>query len=124
MFWKKKQMTTTPAGVTSATEKPEVSPASKAEKYSGPKELPELVGRHLVTNMKKDPDWVWHLKAVVRESPKAKKAFEVRVFDEASVAQQKVKVKDWTTFDQHPNLIMYEGWFDKEALTAELEAKK
>jgi hypothetical protein len=50
--------------------------------------------------------------------------FDVRVFDEAQVAQKKVKVKDWTTFDEHPDLILYEGWFDKDSMRAELEEKK
>jgi hypothetical protein len=33
----------------------------------GPKEIPELVGRYMVLEDKKNPDWVWHLKGVVRQ---------------------------------------------------------
>ena len=117
MFWKKKQ-------AAPPTAKVEAPPKAKVEKLPGPQDIPELVGRHLVVAKKKDPDWVWHLKTVVRQSPKGKKAFDVRVFDQAQVAQKKVKIKDWTTFDEHPDLILYEGWFDKKSMKVQLEEKK
>jgi hypothetical protein len=69
---------------------------------------------------KKDPSWVWKLKGVVRPAGK-KKAFYCRVFDEAQVAQAGVKVKDWTSLDDHPDLILWEGYFDKETDTARHE---
>lgn len=110
MFWKKK---------------PEEVKKEKAEKLPGPKEIPELAGRYLVVQLKKNPDWVWRLRGVVRPNPaKGKKAFDVRVFDEAQVAAKKVKVKDYNTFDEHPGLILFEGWFDKESMRAELVEKK
>jgi len=108
MFWKKRP----------AKEEP---PRPKAEKLPKPKDIPDLVGRHLVVEMGKDPDWVWKLKSVVRQRPEGKKKFDVRVFDEAQAAQKGVKVKDWTTLDEHPDLILYEGWFDKESMKAQLE---
>ena len=114
MFWKKKQVATAP-----------VPPKQKIEKLPGPQDIPELVGRHLVVVKKRDPDWVWHLKAVVRKNPgRGKKAFDVRVFDEAQVAQKKARIEDWTTLDQHPDLILYEGWFDRESMRVEVEEKK
>jgi len=107
MFWKKKP----------AEEVKEV----KGEKLPGPKDIAELAGRYLVVEKKRDPDWVWKLKSVVRQRPEGKKKFDVRVFDEAQAAQKRVKVKDWTTLDEHPDLILYEGWFDKESMKAQLE---
>ena len=80
MFWKKKSED---AG---APQQP------NAEKLPGPKEIPELAGRTLGVDHKKTPDWVWSLKGVTRHSPKGKKVFEVRVFDEGQAAQKKVKV--------------------------------
>ena len=96
------------------------------EKLSKPGEIPEAVGRFLVVQMKKDPDWVWNLKSVIR--PKAgaasKFVFDVRVFDTARAAAKGVIVKDWTTLDGHPDLVLYEGWFDKKLITAQMEEKK
>ena len=50
-----------------------------------------------------------------------KGAFDFRVFDEAQVAAREVTVKDYTSLDEYPDLILYEGWFDKEANKVEIE---
>ena len=96
MFWRK-------------GEKPEV------EKLPGPKDIPELVGRYLITELKQNPDWVWKLKGVVRQRSEGKDAFDFRVFDEAQAAARKVTVKDYTSLDEHPDLILYRGRFDKKS---------
>ena len=87
------------------------------EKLPGPKGIPELAGRYMVVEEKKNPDWVWNLKGVVRPTGK-KKAFYCRVFDEAQVAKAGVKVTDWTSLDEHPDLILWEGYCDRETNTA------
>jgi len=103
MFWKKKPATEEPS-------KP------KAEKLSGPKDLPQAVGSHLVVELKQNPDWVWRLKSVVRPRPDSKDRFDFRVFDEAQVAAKNVSVKDYNSLDEHPDLILYQGWFDKKSM--------
>jgi hypothetical protein len=89
-----------------------------------PVEMPEAVGRYLVVQMKKDPDWVWNLRAVIRPKPDNGHSpiLDVRVFDPAKVGG--VVVKDWTTLDAHPELVLYEGSFDKKLVTAQMEEKK
>lgn len=89
-------------------------------KLPGPKEVPEWAGRYMIVQEKKDPDWVWNLKGVVRPASKIK-AFYCRVFDESQVARAGLKVKDWTSLDGHPELILWEGCFDKETNTARNE---
>jgi hypothetical protein len=78
----------------------------------GPKDIPEHVGRYLIVTEKQNPDWVWTLKGVVRPTDK-KEAFYCRVFAEAKTAQAGVKVKDWSSMDEHLDLILWEGYFDK-----------
>lgn len=95
MFWKRKE-----------TKEGEV-------KLPGPKGIPQPVGGHMVVKEKKNPDWVWKLQGVVRSTEK-KTAFYCRVFDEAQAALAGVKVKDWSSLDEHPDLILWEGYFDKE----------
>ena len=111
MFWKK------------GLEKEE-QPKSEVEKLPGPRSIEELVGRHLVVDLKQNPDWVWQLRSVVRRRTGGKHRFDFRVFDEAQAAQKKVKVKDWITFDQHPGLILYQGWFDKVSREVHFEERK
>ena len=89
-------------------------------KLPGPKGIPDLAARYMVVQEKKNSDWVWKLKGVVRPTEK-KTAFYCRVFDEAQVAKAGVNVKDWTSLDDHPELILWEGYFDKETNTVRAE---
>jgi hypothetical protein len=86
----------------------------------GPKGIPELAGRHMVVKENRNPDWVWRLKGVVRPAGK-KKTFYCRAFDEAQVAKAGLKVTDSTSLDEHPDLIIWEGYLDKETNEARRE---
>ena len=108
MFWKKKAATSEP----------------KVEKLKGPKDIPDIVGGHLVTDFNQNPDLVWKLKAVKRRRQESRDAFDVRVFDDVEAAAKKVKVVNYYTFDEHPESILYEGWFDLESRQLQLEEKK
>jgi hypothetical protein len=89
------------------------------EKLPGPKEIPELAGTYMIVEGK-DPDLVWQLKVVIRPAGK-KKAFYCRVFSEGQVAQAGVNVKDWTSLDNHPDLMLWEGYLHKETNTVRHE---
>jgi len=67
---------------------------------------------------------VWGLQSVVRPRSDVKDRFDVRVFDQIQTTKNKVTVVDYTTFDEHPQLILYEGWFDKHTMNARIEEKK
>ena len=108
MFWNKK----------SAKEE------EKKEKLSGPKEIPGLVRNYLVTGGKMDPDLVKLLKAVLRKRETGETGFNIGVFDESEASAKKVQVKDYTSLDEHPDLIIYEGWFDEGSKQIKLEEKK
>ena len=107
MFWKKAPNTNEPS-------------EPKAEKLHGPQNIPDYVGRYLVVQLKKDPNWVWNLKAVLRQK-NSKDSFEFRVFDDAQVATSKVNVKNYLSLDGHPDLTLYHGWYDKKSRQVQLE---
>lgn len=111
MLWKKKAV----------LEKPT---QPKVEKLSGPRPIPGLVEKRLIADYKMDPDLVHIFKAVVRSSPKAEKAFDCRIFDESEAEAGGVKIKDYISLDGHPELILYEGWFDEGSKQVELIEKK
>ncbi len=96
--------------------------SSNGEKMPPPKNIPEPVGRHLVVGLGKDPDWVWNLKAVMKNRENEKDVFEVRVFDQSQAASRQIKVKDYNSFDAHPELILYEGWFNKKTFEVKVDA--
>ncbi len=89
-----------------------------------PKSIPDAVGRYLVVSLGKNPDWVWNLKAVMRSNGGDKDLFEVRVFDASQAADKGIKVRDYHTFDEHPEMILYEGWFNKRTFESKIQAKE
>jgi L-rhamnose mutarotase len=108
-FWKKRSTTAEPS-------------KEKEETLSKPKDIPEAVGRYLVGDLGKDPDWVWKLKSVVRRQEE-KHRYDVRIFDEIQAGAKQVRVRDYTTLDEHPDLILFEGWYDKKSSRAHMQEK-
>ena len=95
---------------------------AKEEKLSKPKDIPEQVGRYIVVDLGKNPDWVWQLKSVVRRQTE-KHRYNVRVFDEIQARARGVSVRDYTTLDEHPDLILFEGWYDKKSHMAHMQER-
>jgi hypothetical protein len=104
MFWRKKT-------------------ANEEGRLSGPKEIPGSVQNYLVAERKMDPDLVKLLKAVERKSTTGA-TFNIRVFDNSEAIAKNVQVKDYTSLDESPDLIIYEGWFDEGVKQVKLEEKK
>jgi hypothetical protein len=86
---------------------------AKENKLHRPKDIPSAVGRDLVVDFGKEPNWVWRLKAVERPREGMEHCYDVRVFDENQTAAQKVRVRDFTSLDDHPELILVDGWYNK-----------
>ena len=96
---------------------------NQEKKLPSPKDIPQILGQHLVVKMGKNPDWVWALKAALKPRGEKKNAFDVRVFDQKKADEKKIKIKDYHSFAEHPELILFEGWFDKEDFKIEIEEK-
>lgn len=79
-----------------------------------PEEIPYAVGRDLVVLFKRDPDMVWKLKAVMRPKDGSPTLREFRVFSPSQAAQAGVQVRDYNSFDDYPQLVMFHGWFNKK----------
>ena len=92
-------------------------------KLPKPTELPAAIGRDLVVFMKKDPDWVWKLQCVARPRTEEKNILDVRVFSPALVNEYRVAVKDFTSLDAHPELVLFEGWYDKKTMKSQIEER-
>jgi hypothetical protein len=97
--------------------------AKEEGKLSGPKAIPGPVLNYLVAERKMDPDLVKLFKAVESKST-TEAAFNIRVFDDSEAIARKVQVKDYTSLNECPDLIIYEGWYDEGAKQVKLEEKK
>jgi hypothetical protein len=125
MFWNKKQTFTsdTPAiptkGVATLT-KPEEAPKVK---LPAPKQVPAAVETYLSTQRKMEVDLIRTLKATVRGRPESNKAFDVRIFDPGETDASDIKIQNYASLDEHPQFILYEGWFDEKSKKVEMEEK-
>jgi len=97
--------------------------AKEEGKLSGPKEIPRPVQDYLVAERKMDPVLVKLLKAIERKSTTGA-TFNIRVFDDSEAKAKQVQIKDYTSLDEFPDLIIYEGSFDAWAKQVKLEEKK
>jgi len=110
-FWKKKSVEGVPQ-------------EAKVEKLTRPQNLPQAVGRDIIVELGKDPDWVWHLKSVVRPTHEEINRYDVRVFDETQASARGVRVANYNSLNEHPELILFEGWYDRKSWRAHIEEKE
>jgi hypothetical protein len=96
----------------------------KGEKLSGPREIPGFIQDYLATEKKISVHLVKLLKAVLRRSTNGQAGFQIRVFDDPDALANNVQVTDYTSLDQRPELVLFEGWFDERAKQVNLEEKK
>ena len=89
-------------------------------KLAKPKDLPEAVGRKMVVNMKMDPDVVWSLKFVSRPMGDRRGTSEFRIFDPEMSHLIGLDVKNWTSLNDHPDLIIFSGHYDKSTKHVEI----
>jgi hypothetical protein len=69
--------------------------------------------------MKLDPDLVWSLKYVSRSMGDRPKSSEFRIFNPEKTTFNGVVVKNWTSLDDRPDLVLYSGYYDKSANSIE-----
>ena len=96
--------------------------AKEDGKLPGLKEIPDVVQRYLVAEKKMDPDLAKLLRAVERKNGNGG-GFNIRIFDHSEAIARKVDIKDFTSLDPCPGLILYEGVFDEGARQVHLEEK-
>ncbi|MBU1341515.1 MAG: hypothetical protein KKE44_03810 [Proteobacteria bacterium] len=87
----------------------------KGVKLPKPKDLTSGVGKHLVTKLGYSSDWVWSLKSVAKEKKDQKGIFDFRAYDPATAKMKNVTVLNYTSLDANQELILFEGWYDKNS---------
>jgi hypothetical protein len=107
-FWKKSEPSSAPA-------------APGTPKLPKPQDLPQKLGQHLVVKRQMDPDFVWSLKCALMPESGAKNRFRFRVFNPADAIQKGVNVKNFTTLDDHAEIVMFSGVYDKSANTVTID---
>ena len=92
----------------------------EAQGLPRPKDLSEVVGRHLVVDLEMDPDWVWTLKAALRRREENRDIKDIRIFIPEKANADGVQVRNYHSLDAHPDLVLYEGWVNTKTNQLEL----
>ena len=87
--------------------------SQRSPKLPKPKDLPDRVGIHLVTQLKLDPDWVWSLKVALRPTPD-RHIFDIRIFDPKEAVISDMVVRDFNSLDDYPEMVLFKGSFNRE----------
>ena len=96
------------------------APVREKVKLGRPGELPQQVGQYLVLRERMDPDWVWGLRCVLRPRGQRKSSFDFRVFSPRTAEEAGLTVRDYTSLEAHPQIVLFHGWFDKISNAIEL----
>jgi hypothetical protein len=94
------------------------------KKLPGPGLIPGPVQKQLVGEYKMDPELVQLLKAVVRARQDDQRGVDFRVFDQSEAKAKGIDVLDYTTIDQHPDLVLYDGWFDQSTKELRMQERR
>lgn len=100
------------------------SSTKEVSSLPGPSAVSTSVQKYLETEKKVDPETAALLKSVIKRSTDGHGPISIRIFDEADVLARKLKVKDYSTLDEHPELVLFEGTVDEASKTVKMEEKK
>jgi hypothetical protein len=85
-----------------------------------PKDLTTELGRKLVVEKKYDPDWVWSLKMVTKRLEGETLKFYYRVFDPLTLEGKNLKISAYSSLDDHPELVLFDGVYEKNSSKVEI----
>ena len=85
--------------------------------------LTEIIGNEWTKVPSVSDHWVVY-KAVTRMHKDNGSVCDVRVFDEWSAKEKRVKVTDYESLDAHPDLVIFEGWLDRKAKKGDIKLRK
>ena len=80
-----------------------------------PREIPQWAYTYLVTTLKVEPDHLSRLKCVEQVNFEGDIPVNlIRIFDPWALAEN-TGIKDFASLDRYPELILYEGYMEKES---------
>ena len=97
------------------------------KKNQRPEELHGYLSRLIADEMEKAPTssdhWVKYM-VVQRPHEEDMETFDVRIFDKYSAEQKNIRVTDYASLDSNPDLVLFEGWYNKKKKQSDIKFKK
>jgi hypothetical protein len=89
----------------------------------GPKDIPSWAYGHLVTEFKVPPEDLTHLRSVQKTGFwDGKPVTFIRIYNPRT-SEEAWPVKDFSSLDRHPELVLYEGYWERESDCVFLERR-
>ncbi|MBN1367807.1 MAG: hypothetical protein JW967_07760 [Dehalococcoidales bacterium] len=92
-------------------------------KLPGPRELSEPVKKYLTSTQIIEPSTVPFLKATVKTNGKGNNVYNIFLFDPADAEARGIRVQNYDTLKEHPEMVVAEGWLNETEKTVELTPK-
>jgi hypothetical protein len=93
-------------------------------KLAGPKDISEAVKKSLLSTGMIDPDIIPFLKSLSKPDENNPGKSTIRIFDPADAEARGVKIKDYLSLDEEPEMIIAEGQYDESSKAAKMEIKR
>jgi len=93
-------------------------------KLAGPRDLPDLVKKYLESTHTIDRATIPFLKAVLKPVADELKVWEIRIFDPSEAEASDIKIQDFGTLNEKPEMVIAEGKLDENAKKVDLAVKK
>ena len=88
------------------------------------KTLYRIIGSEWDKIPQSDSDhWVKYM-AIMRPQKEDGEVYDVRIFDEWSAQQNQIRVINYMSLDMHPELVLFEGWFDRKSKNGDIKYKE
>ena len=99
----------------------------KKKKNQKPEELSGYLSRIMAEELEKAPPSTDHwVKYMVVQRPHENDAdtLDVRVFDKYSADGKNLKITDYASLDSNPDLILFEGWYNRKKKQSDIKYKQ
>jgi len=103
----------------SQEKKPTYHPKEKT--LPKPTQLTYRLVRYLTVILGHNPLWASRLKYVEGPRESGQNICNIRIFDQGIAREKGVSVTNFHTLDSHPELVIFEGWIDKNTGAMELD---
>ncbi len=99
-----------------------IKKTNKAEvKMPGPSAIPETVQKYLASDKKVDATLASLLRSVILRGSDGPSAYKIRIYDESDAIARKVDIKNYSSLDEHPDVILFEGSVNEVAKQVNLD---
>ena len=99
----------------------------KKKIYRKPEELHGYLSRLIADEMENAPSssdhWVKYM-VVQRPHEEDLETIDVRIFDKYSAEKKNVRVTDYASLDSNPDLVLFEGWYNKKKKQSNIKFKR